>query len=569
MTNLSDIFSRNPLAIQLDEARKQSKRLALHITGIGLKDAIETLDEFETEQKKNIRQKYSRSNQDIFERLHKPIDKVFSARGGSTIINLPDSQLKQYNVFLADIKKGMNLRTWVQNVALDGYHIDPNGLLFLEVDQDGKPYPTYKSTNDIFYYELDGRKVKMVIFTVSAKEAAEYALQSQSSSVILDRLNANKKNNSIKYYRIVDDITDKIVEWDGKEVKEIDALNLPNPFMQCPGFVLSDIFQFNSDLFVSPDSKVVELANSYLAQNSIFEIWKNLHMFPKHWSIASKCATCNGTGKRAGEDCTDCNGTGESKRSSVRDELMISSKFLESQDGKISLPDKFDGYSTPPIEAWQLSIDDLDRLYSQMYFTKWGVMTDTKPMVTVGDKTATQVMNEKDAMIDALCAYSRWAESIETFIIDMTAKLMFPNTYKGCSVHYGDRYTIEGPDVIWEKYKNARTAGASQSILDNLLVDYYEAKYQGAPINLQKALKQMKVEPFVHMTAAQVSVLSITNEDKACKTYFSEWASTLTDMDWIMKNEDALRSELITYVTPKLSTIVEEVASLSESIKQV
>jgi len=87
MANLNDIFANNPLRQQLIEAQKQSKRLNMHITGKGMADAIETMDEFETEQKKNIRQKYSRSNRDMFARLHAPIAKVFSAKGGSTIIN--------------------------------------------------------------------------------------------------------------------------------------------------------------------------------------------------------------------------------------------------------------------------------------------------------------------------------------------------------------------------------------------------------------------------------------------------------------------------------------------------
>ena len=563
MANLNDIFANNPLRQQLIEAQKQSKRLNMHITGKGMADAIETMDEFETEQKKNIRQKYSRSNRDMFARLHAPIAKVFSAKGGSTIINLPDNQLKQFTAFCANIRKGMSLRRWIATTGLDGYHIDPNGLVYLEIGNDGMPYPTYKSSADIFYYQLSGRKCELVIFTLSNKEAAEYSLQAQSSSDILDRMKSQPQQS--KYYRVVDQVTDKIVMWDGKEVTEIPELTLPNLFLTCPAMVLSDMYEFNSDLFISPDSVIVELANSILTQNSVFEIWKNLHMFPKHWRMQSVCPTCQGTRAVGGNDRPDCKGTGFQKRSSVRDEIVI--PMPESMDGKISIPTQFDGYSTPPIEAWDLATQDLDRLYEQAYFTKWGVLPKMKPQLKAAkdDKTATEVVHEDGAMQIALCAYSHWCESIETFIVELCAGLMYGSSYKGCEIKYGDRYAIEAPDSVWDKYNRARTSGAAQSVLDDLLTDYYESKYCSSPIQLQVALKQMRVEPWVHMTVAQVSALSITNEDKACKTYFSEWASTLTDMDWIMKNDDALRMALIAYVQPKIASIIEEVASLTET----
>jgi hypothetical protein len=117
---------------------------------------------------------------------------------------------------------------------------------------------------------------------------------------------------------------------------------------------------------------------------------------------------------------------------------------------------------------------------------------------------------------------------------------------------------MEGPDEIWLKYSDARTKGASQAVLDDLLRDYYESKFYGNPLALQKAMKQMKVEPWVHLTLAQVETITATNLDKACKMYFSEWASTLDDMDWWMGLEQDLRSQLIAYCTPKVETIDNE-----------
>lgn len=529
--------------------REQSKRLNLHITGDNFKTAIEQMDEFETEQKKNLRQKYSRSNQDIFARLHRPIDKVFSASGGSVVINLPERSQKEFNIFLQSIRKGMSLRKWVQQIALPAYQIDPNGLVFIEIDEDGNPYPTYKSTQDIFYYKLKGREVEMVIFSLDYTQVDRYALGANNYSSIVAELDKNRKKS--RYYRVVDAFTDKVVEWDGKEVREIAELNLPNPFMRCPAMIVSDIFKFNSDIFLSPDSQVVELANSILTQNSVFEIWKNLHMFPKYWRVQSVCPTCQGHKVVNGVTCTSCDGTGFQKQSRVRDELLI--PIPDSQDGKISIPTQFDGYSTPPVEAWDLSTSDLDRLYAQMYETLWGYPPKEQAAVRVNsqDKTATQVMEEGNAKVQRLYSYSEWAESIEKFIIDLCAELLYGQAYKGCSVNYGDRYIMESPDRIWEKYSDARLKGAAQAVLDDLLRDYYEARYFGNPMALQKALKQMRVEPWVHLTLIQVQSLEIVEVDKMCKMYFSEWSSTLKDVDWVISTDDELRAKMIEYCTAK------------------
>jgi hypothetical protein len=555
---LIDIFKKNPIGSQLAEIRKASARLSMHITGTDMKSAIETMDEFETEQKRNLRQKYSRSNRDIFTRLHRPIDKVFSAMGGSLTINLPKSSQQTFTQYMHAIRKGMSLRKWVQQVALPAYQIDPNGLVFIEVDNEtGLPYPTYKSTNDIFYYQTDGREIKLVIFSLTVDQAKKYALIA-GGQFSLDRTKTDA-NNKTKYYRVVDDVSDKIVEWTGEELKEIEGLTLPNMFLKCPAIIASDIFQFNSDVFLSPDSDIVELANDILTSNSVFSIWKNLHMFPKHWRMQSVCPTCQGNGTVTGSICPDCNGTKFQKRSSVRDEIIV--PVPDGSDGKITLPAAFDGYTTPSTDAWELTTGDLDRLYKHMFETLWGYSPESKPQVKASstDKTATQVLDESNNKIQRLYGYSEWAESIEKFVIDMCAGLMFGSSYKGCSVNYGDRYVLEGPDEIWLKYSQARKDGAAQAILDELLRDYYEAKYYGNPMALQKAMKQMRVEPWVHLTIREAQGLSATDLDKACKAYFSEWASTLQDMDWINGDDESLRQELIAYTEPKVLIIKKEV----------
>ena len=557
MTSLQTVFETNPLSMFLTECRKQSKLLAMHITGRNMKDQIQVMDEFETEQKKNLRQKYSRSNRDIFRRIHGPIDKVFTANGGSLLLNLPESQQKTFNSFLSDIRKGMSLRKWVQQVAMAAYHIDPNGLIFVEIDTKGRPYPVYKSTSDIFYYETNGRLTDVIIFQLSKSEYDSYIIQQPE---LVAKWATSNLSQDTKYYRYVDDTEDKIITWSGNKVTEVPGLTLPNLFNQCPGMLISNLFEFDTNMMLSPDADIVELANSLLTDNSVFEIWKKLHMFPKHWRVQSVCPKCQGTKTVGGITCTDCEGTGFQQRSSVRDEIIVA--LPDAPDGKISLPTAFDGYTSPSTDAWTLATDDSDRLFNQMFQTKWGYLpTSNKPQgpsIDKGNKTATQVLDESYDKSAKLYDYSEWCETVETFIINLCGLLMYGNSYTGCSVNYGDRYILEGPDTLWNKYANARTEGASEAILDRLLLDYYESKYYSDPIGLQIAVKQMRVEPWVHSTIAQVLSFALTDLDKGTKMYFSEWASTLTDMDWLAQSEQVLRIALIKYATPKVLAVIKE-----------
>jgi hypothetical protein len=125
-------------------------------------------------------------------------------------------------------------------------------------------------------------------------------------------------------------------------------------------------------------------------------------------------------------------------------------------------------------------------------------------------------------------------------------------SYQGATVNYGKRYMLESPDVLWEKYSNARIKGAATSVLDDLLQEYYEAKYDSDPIKLAIQSKLMKVEPFIHKTTEQVdSAISITPEDKIQKLYFSEWLSTLNEAMILSFSVEELKMQLEESVAKK------------------
>lgn len=544
---LKAIIKNDPSIALLAEAQKDASLLNAHITGAGLDTIIRSDDYFEDEQKKNLRQKYARSNRDLFARIHRPIDKVFTAKGGSTIYNLPEAQAKKLAAYLATIRNGMSLRKWIKSIALPAYQIDPMGVIFMELDALRQPYPTYRSTSDIYRYKPNGRKLEYIIFKLGADDVRLAGRNMGVPDVTLNSIfeKLPSLNGTPKFLRVVDDVSDKIYRLEGEgQYTEIPELTLPNYWMYVPGMIVSDLVKYNSQCFQSPDADIVELANDFLTDCSVFNIWKKLHGFPKPWRVKTACSTCMGSGLFRGAECRDCGGTGNKKKATVRDELIVPIP----DDGKMQTA--YGGYITPDIEGWKLMRDEMTVLEDAMFMTSWGTIVK-RPTDSAQPETATSEFINAQAINERLPDYTSWGQTIETFVITAVGQIMFNQNYQGPSVNYGNRFIIEGPDVIWNKYADARAEGAPQAALDGLLRDYYESRYEGSPMDLNKALKLMKVEPWTHLTIDQVQATSALQVDKIAKTYFSEWVSTKSDMEILSTDEQALRDDLMAYAEKK------------------
>lgn len=568
LTDIEAILKSNPMQDTLDDARKQAKLLNMHITGEGLKDQVTSMPYFEDQQKKNMRQMYARSNKDIMGRLHRPIDKIFRAKGGSVVYDLPQNSIQEFAGYINEIRNGQSLRKWIQMVALPAFEIDPMGLIFMEIesqrDQKGKlqPYPTYKSTKDIYSYKPNGRKLEWVIFNVSIEAAKDFlntgAPEGSSSANVIDNERLQQlKDNQSTWYRVIDYTQDRLIEYNNSTATEVIAQTLKNYFGKVPALIISDIVSFNKEMFLSPDDLIVELMNDYLTDCSVFNIWKKLYGFPKQWRIRSLCSSCQGHGKVQGRECPDCNGTTYAMTATPRDETIVP---MPEDGGK--LPNAFAGYVTPDIAGADMMTGEMRRLFEMAFETQWGTQPVQRTSGPSPDKTATEAVMDVQALNERLHDYREWGQGAETFIINLCGDVMYGAAYKGVSNNWGNRFIVEGPDTIYDKYSNARSKGAPQATLDGLLRDYYESYYANDNINLQKSLKLMQVEPWTHLTIQQVQLLSAaTQQDKVMKTYFSEWRSTVDDMDIIHNTAEKLRALVLAYCNDKLVALQAEQAA--------
>lgn len=533
-SDIKTILTENPSRSLLTQAVEYSKDMRVHLYGENLEARLTVIDGFEDKALQKLRVKYAKSNKDLFARLSRPLDKVFSARGGSTYYNLAESAEKAAMNIAANVRDGYSCKKWVEMFWKPRFLDDPNGVIFMEIDQENRCYPTYKASSAIFAYKPKGTMLDYIVFTVSAAEKRAAGIDEKET-----------------IYRVVDDAFDYWYKVEGKEVTQVPDHTYPNYFGQVPAIINSDMVSSKGpDQFISLFDEIIDLANQFLTKGSIKVTHDFMHGFPKYWEYADSCNTCNGTGFVESKPCEKCKGSGKSVMTKVSDVKLI--EYPDSKEAPIVTPNVA-GYVEPSKTYYEIATDDLEALEDAMTFTIWG--THRKQQMGNNDQsqpiTATQAFLDVQPVHDRLTMIAEMAERRHKFIIDMLIKHTISQTYSGATINYGRRFLIEGPDTIWNRYVRARKDGAPAKVLNDLLVEYIETKYNGDPINMNVQMKLMVVEPFVHSTVEQVKSFGPDDQDLKAKIYFGEWLSTKSSMEILATDIKKLRDDLYSYANGK------------------
>jgi len=564
---IKTIILTNPNKALIEAGKKYNKEMRKHFYGEYLEASLGTIEGFEKDALRSLRVKYAKSNKDLFNRLSRPIDKVFSARGGSIYYNLPETQEKQARALAMDVKGGNSIKKWIESFWKAHFLDDPYGIMFLEMapvqkamllKSQGKSfvYPTYKSIQCIYDYQPNGSNLEYIVFAVSNQDKI-----------------ANGYKSEDKVFRVVDDAFDYYVLQEGDSVSIRNDHTFPNYFMYVPGIINSDIPDPNREgghLSIFDD--ILELANTFLMKGSIKLTHEFLFAFPKYWQYANDCTTCGGTKLFEGVECKECKGSGKSAVLKVSDALLLT--HPKDKDDPTIAPNVA-GFVSPDKTFYDIATHDLQLLEDLMNYTIWGAQGATKIQgMSVesngpAPKTATEVNADIKPQSDRLGPITECAEKRHKFILDGIIQIQISQNYQGSSVNYGKRYMIESPDALWEKYSKARTAGAAYSVLNDLLMEYYEAKYNSDPIKFAVQVKLMNIEPFTHFTIIQVKNFGVTDLDFYKKTYYGEWLSTLNEAIVLGAPAEQLLTMLGDYATEKMKEKPEPLAPTSTTVRQL
>ena len=544
---IKDILLNNPGKARVNKGRQYSAKLRRHIYGTGLDSYFEQIPGHERPSILALRNKYSKSNKDLFSRLARPLDKIFTARGGSLYFNLTEEAEKKARIISQDVKDGYSVRKWVEYFWKPHMLDDPFGVILLEIaepkqlaklKQQNKSFvfPSYRSISEIYDYLPKGNRLEYIVLETSETDKENIGLGKDD-----------------KLFRVIDDAFDYYVRQNDKEISIIAEHTLPNYFGEVPAMLNSDIPDPQyENCVLSLYDEIIELAEHFLLKGSIRVAHDFLHGFPKYAEFADYCPQCKGEGIYEANPCKECSGTGKKLSLRVSDVKAIE---WPAKDDQVILPSQVAGYISPDKSFHEMATADLIDLENAMAVTLWGTQSRLKSqgMATDGNtaRTATEIMDEIKPQADRLIPVSEMAEQRHKFILDAVIRLQVAMGYKGASVSYGRRYLLESPDAIWQKYSDARSKGAPQNVLDSLLNEYFDANYQSDPVGLAVAKKLMYVEPFVHMTAMQLKGLSPDPADYKAKLYFSDWIATLNEGAILSMTVDELKTSLYDYAGQK------------------
>lgn len=568
-------ISKAELDPRIVQARLLNNKLRLHIDGIGLQEYLERINSYENEKQFDARKKHAISNQFITEELLRPTDNAFSAKGGSKSYQFKveqDVKELEFVEKLLNVKCGQSLSEYVENDWFHKFLTDPNGLIFLEIqdkvneDEEIEKVlvPTYKSIHSIRAYEQNGQKVDWIVF------------EPHQVKVIIEDEGAAEK--IIKIFWVVDELFYyEFQEADG-EIQMIDLI--PNSFSYVPAILCSNITDNTTGWKASVIQKQVEILDKYLVSNSVLSIAEFLHNYPREWTYVDDCLTCMGSGKvinidntpgdmtvesnlegSSGYDiCSICNGSGKSDRQDVTD--IIKLKVPEGDQQKIDPPS---GYTVLPTDAWELMTSAVDRTWNLIYFSHWGTTTEKAK----ANETATGRFIDVQPVHNKLDKYSKSIERSHQLLANMFGDFYYPETFERAYVQYGRRYLVETPDQIWEKYLTAKEKNAPITSLDLLIMQYFESEYRENERLFILETKKFNLEPFGHWdieVVRQSQIISIS--DKAQKEYYHEWLSTINDKEIIEKKLEVLKAELLTYVQSKINIDELNEKNLQQTLRQ-
>jgi hypothetical protein len=554
------IIKNNPSKDLVSKARDYSTSLRLNVLGDEAQKSLKQNTYFESEDVYGERKKGATSNADLFARLLHREEMVFSAKGGASYYaGLDEKQTIEFDAVLDKIRFNMTIRKWIKEFALEAYRVDPMGVLFVEVDVNSNAYPTYKSTDCIYDYQTNGRRLEYVCFRLTIAEAIRLLTEAGIDTSADADLKQEVTSKYSNYYRFVDDAEDRILKNANGSIQELHTI--PVVFKTVPAIIASDLIDFkNNQNFLSPVQKTIELSQSYFQDRSIRDLSKKYNGFAKSFEPMVSCEQCSGTGFLSGGSCPGCTpagadkGTGFKLCTKVADSIKV--PLPKQGDQGINMANYF-GYATPPIDIWNKQDTSLNDIETAMNDTYWGttsVQSTTGP--EVGQKsikeTATKTLTDLQPIYARLNKTADWAQSTENALCNFIGEKMFPDTFKDSVRTYGRYYILETPDELMEMYLAMKTKGAPQTALFDTLSKYYHAMYANDQKQLAIKLKLMDVEPFVHQTIDQVKMSNPSRLDFFTKLYYSEWLATKESTYLLTTAKDKLISDLQGYATTKM-----------------
>lgn len=534
---------------RIKKARDYSDTLNLHVNGVGLDTALQKINNYESDEQKIARDKFAISNKFITDRLLRPTDNVFSAKGGFAryLFSAGSDSEIEFKDKLKDVYSGYSLSQYIHRIWFDKYIVDPNGLIFMEVEEDGSGiYPCYKSIHSIRGYKQDGIKVDWVIF-----EPHETIFDEEKNKD--DKKELFWAVDSEYYYSC----SKVYVKGEGKiEVIE----EIPHLFGHVPAVLCSDIEDHVTGWKKSAIDQQVELLNKFMVDKSVSNIVDFRFAYPAMWEMVDNCNVCHGEGVVKNESgvtrdglthhaCPNCKGTGRGDRKDVTDTYKI--KFPAEGEPSITAPL---GYVYMPIDAWKLKEELNDKTWNTIIYSHWGTsleMNGSQYATATGRFIDTQPVNNK------LNRYTESVEIIHNNIAEIYGKFFYPETFLSSNVVYGRRYLIETPDQLMKRYTDFSNISDNALMADITWDQYLESEFRDNDQLLEYNKKIAALDPFPHYKIADLVKFNMPKELKK-KLYVIDYKNSREIGFILEKTKEELDADYSVFLSNKEDAVEQQ-----------
>lgn len=509
---IEKIKKHQALTPEWELMREYSRELKSLVNGTDFLDELITkIEGIESANKAKARAKYSKNIKSMFSRLFQPIDNIYYASGGLKDYDIQESLKKEFLSKIANIRDNKTLSEWVQLNAVQLFNTDPNGLIFIEY-KDQEAYPTYKSIDAIRYYKSKGQIVDYVVFEPYVKETKTY-------------------------WRIVDDAKDRLFLQSGSNFVLVEEKTFLNPFGQVPALICSNVNIIGQKNKLAAIDSILDDAKEYARDQSFLTLYKIYKGNPIFWKYFQMCDDCGGTGIKDEATCGSCNGHGEYRaKNDVTDVVKL--PIPDDKDSPVIAPN-IAGFISPDLDVWTKYEETLKLTEEQIYKSHWGTMYGMQKDNARGQKTATEIIADKQPLENQLNKYADFCEYIEWKLSEWLLNFYDPTKPKEQSkitINLGRRYIIESYDVLLERYEKSVLAQENNTVLDKLFVEYLGAKYRNNPIDLQSNLIKAQVEPYLHLQLKDV-INIFGKEEAQRKVLFQKFWQTVNNFNDAAKIE--------------------------------
>lgn len=155
--------------------------------------------------------------------------------------------------------------------------------------------------------------------------------------------------------------------------------------------------------------------------------------------------------------------------------------------------------TTIDAESLKYNVDECERLRDDIIVSIVGSGGNS----AVSEKEAineTQVAANFESKTAVLNALKTNFEEAQKFVEDTICRLRYGSAFINSSINWGTEFYVFTVAELYDKYKQAKDNGASESELDAIANQILETEYKANPLQLQRMIILKQLEPYRHYT---------------------------------------------------------------------